>query len=157
MIVWIDRDLVLAIHNRQLAEHGGATGVRDEGLLQSALARHEQMHADGDPEPDLADLAAALAFGLARNHPFIDGNKRTAYVAWRAFLEMNGARLVADSDEKCTQMLALAEGKLPADAFASWLRAHLHGTRVQEPSTRYRAVIKPKTPRARRPTPARGG
>ena len=81
MIAWLEKALVLAIHDRQLAEHGGTGGVRDEGLLESALARPQQLHAYGDPAPDLADLAAALAYGLARNHPFLDGNKRTAAVA----------------------------------------------------------------------------
>ena len=78
MISWLTKALVLAIHDRQLAEHGGSAGVRDEGLLESALARPQQLHAYGDPAPDLADLAAALASGLARNHPFVDGKKRSA-------------------------------------------------------------------------------
>ncbi|MBS0589427.1 MAG: type II toxin-antitoxin system death-on-curing family toxin [Proteobacteria bacterium] len=157
MILWLDRELILAIHDRQLAEHGGASGVRDEGLLQSALARPQQMHAYVEPEPDLADLAAALAFGLARNHPFVDGNKRTASVACEAFIELNGGRLSADDDEFYPQMLALAEGHLPAEAFAAWLRAHLHGTRVQETPARYRSTLKPKAARAKRPAPGRDG
>src|SRR5919198_5049541 len=111
MIVWLEKALVLAVHDRQVAEHGGSGGVRDEGLLESALARPQQLHAYGDPAPDLADLAAALAFGLARNHPFIDGNKRTAHVAYRTFLELNGADLAATDEEKYVAMLALAEGK----------------------------------------------
>ena len=77
MIIWIERTLALAIHERQLSEHGGGSGVRDEALLESALARPQQLFAYGDPPPDLAALAASLAFGLARNHPFVDGNKRT--------------------------------------------------------------------------------
>src|SRR5699024_8276914 len=100
MILWIEKRLALAIHDRQLAEHGGSSGVRDEGLLESALARPQQLFAYGDPPPDLADLAATLAYGLARNHPFVDGNKRTAYVACRTFLELNGASLSASREEK---------------------------------------------------------
>jgi len=125
MIVWLEKALVLAIHDRQLAEHGGSAGVRDEGLLESALARAQQLHAYGDPAPDLADLAAALAFGLARNHPFVDGNKRTAHVAYRTFLALNGAELVATDEDKFVNMLALAEGKLAERGFAAWLRERL--------------------------------
>lgn len=125
MIVWLEKALVLAIHDRQLAEHGGSAGVRDEGLLESALARPQQSHAYGDPAPDLADLAAALAYGLARNHPFVDGNKRTAHVAYRTFLALNGAELVATDEEKYVTMLALAEGKLAERGFAAWLRERL--------------------------------
>ena len=99
-MIWIGKALVLAMHERQLAEHGGTGGVRDEGLLESALARPQQLHADGDPAPDLCDLAAALAYGIARNHPFLDGNKRTAHVAYRTLLELNGAGLVATDEEK---------------------------------------------------------
>jgi death-on-curing protein len=125
MIAWLEKALVLAIHNRQIAEHGGSAGVRDEGLLESALARPQQSHAYGDPAPDLADLAAALAYGLARNHPFLDGNKRTAHVAYRTFLALNGAELVATDEEKYVAMLALAEGKLAERDFAAWLRERL--------------------------------
>lgn len=141
MIVWLEKALVLAVHDRQIAEHGGSGGVRDEGLLESALARPEQLHAYGDPMPDLADLAAALAYGLARNHPFIDGNKRTAHVAYRVFLELNGADLVATDEEKYVAMLALAEGKLSERDFAAWLRERLRLARgeAHEPRKRYRA------------------
>jgi death-on-curing protein len=125
MIVWPEKALVLAIHDRQIAEHGGSAGVRDEGLLESALARPQQLHAYGDPAPDLAGLAAALAYGLARNHPFMDGNKRTAHVAYRTFLGLNGAELAATDEEKYVTMLALAEGKLAERDFAAWLRERL--------------------------------
>lgn len=127
MIVWIDRALVLAIHDRQLAEHGGSSGVRDDTLLQSALARPQQLYAYGDPPPDLAGLAASLAFGLARNHPFVDGNKRTAAVTCETFVRLNGAELTASDLELFPVYLALAEGKLPEREFAAWLRAHLRG------------------------------
>ncbi|MBW3567923.1 MAG: type II toxin-antitoxin system death-on-curing family toxin [Proteobacteria bacterium] len=125
MIIWLEKDLVLAIHDRQLAEHGGSSGVRDMTLLESALARPQQAYAYGDPLPDIAELAASLAFGLARNHPFVDGNKRTAYVAYRTFLAVNGTELTAADEDKFVTILALAEGKLSEKDFAAWLRTHL--------------------------------
>ena len=125
MIVWIERALALAIHERQLAEHGGGSGVRDEALLESALARPQQLQAYGDPPPDLADQAASLAFGLPRNHPFVDGNKRTAAVACETFLLLNDASLQASDIELYPMYLALAEGSLSEADFAAWLRPHL--------------------------------
>ena len=141
MIIWIGKPLALAIHDRQLAEHGGIPGVRDETLLDSALARPQQLHAYGDPPPDLADLAASLAFGLARNHPFVDGNKRTAHVCYRAFLVLNGMTLVASEEDKYVTTLALADGSLSEADFARWLRQHLEqaGKQVHERRTRYGA------------------
>lgn len=136
MIVWIEKALALALHDRQLAEHGGSSGVRDEGLLQSALARPQQLSACGDPPPDLADLAASLAYGLARNHPFVDGNKRPAAVACETFLLLNGAQLLATDLELYPVYLALAEGKLGEQDFAAWLRPRLKlesPDRVNEP------------------------
>src|SRR3989304_5921667 len=100
MIIWIEKPLVFAIHDRQLAEHGGSSGVRDENMLESALARPQQLYSYGDPPPDLADLAATLAFGLARNHPFVDGNKRTAAVTCETFLELNDGEVVAEECSK---------------------------------------------------------
>ena len=141
MIVWIDRALALAMHDRQLAEHGGGSGVRDEGMLDSALARPQQRHAYGDPPPDLAELAAALAFGLARNHPFVDGNKRTAAVACETFILLNDAALEASDDELCPRYLGLAEGSLDEAGFADWLRTKIVAKpagKVQEPKPRYR-------------------
>src|SRR6185437_10549122 len=99
MIAWLDKTLALAIHDRQLAEHGGTGGVRDEKLPESALARPQQLYAYGDPPPDLADLAASLAFGLARKHPFVDGNNRTAHVCYRLFLALNGADLIVSDED----------------------------------------------------------
>ena len=128
MIVWLEKTLVLAIHDRQLAEHGGSAGVRDETLLESALARPQQLFAYGDPAPDLAELAASLAFGLARNHPFVDGNKRTAAAACETFLELNQTTLTADDLELYPLYLALAEGKLSEKDFAVWLRAHVQSS-----------------------------
>jgi death-on-curing protein len=138
MIIWIDKRLALAIHERQLAEHGGSAGVRDEQLLESALARPQQLHAYGDPPPDVADLAASVAFGLARNHPLIDGNKRTAHVCYRIFLALNDVDFAAGDEDKYIAMLALAEGSLSEAEFAAWLRpriARQRGKGVQEPRT----------------------
>lgn len=140
MIVWISRALALAIHDRQLAEHGGATGIRDDGLLESALARPKQLHAYGQPVPDLADLAAATAFGLARNHPFLGGNKRMAAVACEVFIVLNGATLSAEDHELYPQYLGLSEGSLGEDEFAAWLRPRIIARspgKVQEPSPAY--------------------
>ena len=141
MIVWIEKALALAIHDRQMAEHGGGSGVRDEGMLDSALARPQQRHAYGEPPPDLANLAAALAFGLARNHPFVDGNKRTAAVACEVFIRLNSASLEATDLELYPVYLALAEGSLDEAAFADWLRPRIHAkptSKVQEPKASYR-------------------
>ena len=141
MIVWVDKALALTMHDRQLAEHGGGSGVRDEGMLDSALARPQQRYAYGDPPPDLAELAAALAFGLARNHPFVDGNKRTAAVACETFILLNDATLEASDDELYPLYLGLAEGSLDEAEFAAWLRPRLilqAGHKVQEPKARYR-------------------
>lgn len=156
MVVWLEKPVVLAIHDRQLAEHGGSAGVRDEGLLESALARPQQLHAYGDPAPDLADLAAALAYGVARNHPFVDGNKRTAAVCCETFIELNGAALDADDVELFEKYLALAEGKLTERDFAAWLRARLRlapRSEAHEPRKPYRA--KPRGARRMRARPAR--
>ncbi len=125
MIVWVGKPFALAIHDRQLAEHGGGAGVCDESLLDSALARPQQLHAYGEPAPDLADLAASLACGLTGNHPFIDGNKRTAAVACEVFIELNGGVLLADDLELYPIYLALAEGSLSEADFAAWLRQHI--------------------------------
>lgn len=140
MIVWIEKRLALAIHDRQLAEHGGGEGVRDEALLDSALARPHQLHAYGDPPPDLAALAASVAFGIARNHPFVDGNKRTAAVACEVFIVLNGAELVADDIALYPIYIALAEGSLSEDEFATWLRARIVAKpagKVQQKRARY--------------------
>ena len=120
---WLAADVLLAVHEEQLAEHGGAAGVRDLGLFESALARPQNLAAYGDP-PDGAALAAAYGVGLAKNHPFTDGNKRTAFVAVELFLSLNGFDLVADDAACVLTMLAVAAGTLDEAAFAAWLRAH---------------------------------
>jgi death-on-curing protein len=147
MIIWISKTLAMAIHERQLAEHGGGTGVRDEALLDSALARPQQLFAYGEPPPDLAALAASLAYGLARNHPFVDGNKRTAAVCCETFIRLNDGNLVADDLALYPIYIALAEGSLSEEDFAAWLRKHITvaaGHRVSEPRAGY-AVRKPRT------------
>ena len=121
--IWLDAQVMRAVHEEQLAEHGGGSGVRDEGLFDSAMNRPLNLAAYG--EPDAAALAAAYGFGLARNHPFVDGNKRTAFVAVELFLFLNGWALQADDAECVLTMLALAAGDLPEDAFADWLRQHI--------------------------------
>ena len=141
MIVWLTRGLALAIHERQLSEHGGGIGVRDETLLESALARPQQLFAYGDPAPDLAALAASLACALAKNHPFVDGNKRTAHVCYYVFLALNDGHLDAPLDEMYVKMLGLAEGSLDEATFAAWLRPRIvvaHGGKVQEQRAAYR-------------------
>ncbi len=122
MIKWLLIDRVLAIHSRQIAEHGGGDGVRDVGLLESALARPENVAAY-EPEADIASLAAAYAFGIVKNHPFIDGNKRTGYVVMETFLIKNGFTLNATPIDKYTTFLQLAEGSLSEDELAEWLRS----------------------------------
>ena len=120
--IWIDAAVIYAVHNQQLAEHGGSAGVRDAGLLESALARPQNLVAYG--EPDVHDLAAAYGYGIARNHPFIDGNKRSAFVAVELFLSLNGFNLTATDVDCVITMLALAAGELSEEAFARWLRAN---------------------------------
>jgi death-on-curing protein len=121
--VWVSRDIIEAVHDRQLAEHGGGGGLRDENVLESALARPRNLALYG--EPDMADLAATLAFGIARNHPFVDGNKRSAWVAARLFLRLNGAVLEFDKAEATVMMQRLAAGELDEEAVAAWFRDRL--------------------------------
>jgi death-on-curing protein len=140
VIIWIGKSLAEAIHDRQLAEHGGSAGVRDHGLLESALARPQQLFAYGDPPPDLAALAASLAHGLARNHPFVDGNKRTAAVACETFIRLNDAVLLAGDLELYPVYIGLSEGSLSEADFATWLRARIRraeGREVHETAAGY--------------------
>ena len=122
MIRWLAIDRVVAIHQRQIAEHGGGDGVRDIGLLESALARAQNILAYV-PDADIARLAAAYAFGIVKNHPFVDGNKRTGYVVMETFLIKNGFELRATPADKYLTFIRLAEGSLTEDEFAEWLRA----------------------------------
>jgi death-on-curing protein len=122
--IWVVDSVVLAIHESQLSEHGGAAGIRDEGLLASALARPRNLEAYGE-DVDAAALAASYAFGIARNHPFFDGNKRTAFVVMELFLNLNGWYLEA-SDAVCISMMqTLAAGSLSEEMLAKWLRGHI--------------------------------
>jgi death-on-curing protein len=121
--VWLREDAVLAVHEEQLAQHGGGTGIRDHGLLESTLARPRNLAVYG--EPDLADLAAAYAYGIARNHPFVDGNKRTAAVAAILFLWANEAETNIAEAELVTVILALAAGELGEEELAGWLRERI--------------------------------
>jgi death on curing protein len=121
--VWIGAATLRAVHGEQLAEHGGPSGVRDENLFESAVVRPQQLAAHGDP--DVADLAGALGWGLARNHPFIDGNKRTAFVATELLLECNGYSLVADDAACVLTILAVASGAMPEADFTVWIREHM--------------------------------
>jgi len=123
--VWITEELARAIHSRQLAEHGGIEGVRDAGLLSSALARPRHLLSYSTERVNLPQLAAAYAFGIAKNHPFLDGNKRTAYVVCRTFLKINGNDLIATQEEKYLTFLRLAEGTLSEEELADWVREHL--------------------------------
>ena len=123
--VWIRDDVVFAIHRRQLTEHGGAEGIRDEGLLDSALARPKNLWAYSGQRPDIAALAAAYAFGIAKNHPFVDGNKRTAFVVCRTFLILNGHDLETSKEDKYLTFLRLSEGRLSEKELADWIRRNL--------------------------------
>lgn len=120
---WIDKTVVLAIHEEQLNEHGGGAGIRDVGLLESALARPENLAAYG--QPDVADLAASYAFGIAKNHPFVDGNKRTAAILARLFLVLNGHDVQVSEADVVVAFLALAAGEMSEAELAGWLRENL--------------------------------
>ena len=122
---WLDEAVALAVHDRQLAEHGGPPGVRDAGMLASALARPVNRWSYGEDDP--CALAAAYAFGIARNHPFVDGNKRSAWVLARLFLRLNGQGLAFAEADALATVLALAAGELSEDELADWFRQHLAG------------------------------
>jgi death on curing protein len=125
VITWITTAVVLAIHDAQIVEHGGSEGLRDHNLLESALARPRNLFAYGSPRPDLAALAAAYAFGIARNHAFIDGNKRTSLVATQTFVNLNGMDLAADDAEMLQVWSDLGAGNLSEEALADWIRKKL--------------------------------
>lgn len=120
---WVDKRALLLLHGESLAEHGGAAGMRDEGLLDSAMARAQNLAAYGSP--DVADLAAAYGSGISQNHPFVDGNKRAAFLSVGLFLALNGYRLGATQAEATVAVLSLAAGELEEAEFAGWLREHL--------------------------------
>jgi death-on-curing protein len=120
---WVNRQVLLLLHEESLAEHGGASGLRDEGLLDSALTR--PLNLALYEQPDLAALAASYGVGLAKNHPFVDGNKRAAFLAVGLFLMANGQRLHATQADATLTMLAVAAGELDEAGFAEWLRSHI--------------------------------
>lgn len=120
--LWISLPVILAIHDEQVAAHGGATGVRDAGLLEGALARPRNHVAYGTP--DIAELAALYALAIVRNHPFIDGNKRTGFVALELFLALNGHDFMASDADVVLTMLAMAGGDISDDIFIAWTRRH---------------------------------
>lgn len=134
---WIGLDLAHAIHARQLSEHGGTPGVRDEGMLESALSRPRQLLAYGGESVDMLALAAAYAFGIARNHPFVDGNKRTAYVVCRTFLVLNGWDIAGSLADRYRVVMDMAAGEIDEADFAEWLRGTARPNRVNEPAGRY--------------------
>jgi death-on-curing protein len=123
--LWVTLEVALAAHAEQIAEHGGGEGVRDQGALESAMARPQNLAAYG--RPDMAHLAAAYAFGIAGNHPFVDGNKRTAAVVSETFLLLNGRRLEASDAELVVAFLELAAGELDEEEMADWFRERLAG------------------------------
>lgn len=122
--IWVQDAAVERIHELQIAEHGGGEGIRDANLLTSALWRPKHLFHYANDGITLSRLAAAYAFGIARNHPFIDGNKRTAFVVCLLFLQLNGYKVAATQDEKYQTFLALAEGNLSEDQLATWLEDH---------------------------------
>ena len=117
---WVNQDALVLLHDESLAEHGGAAGIRDQGLFESALARPENLAAYENP--DIASLAVAYGVGLAKNHPFVDGNKRVAFIAVGLFLALNGRHLCASQIDATTTMLAVAAGEISEAAFAAWIR-----------------------------------
>ena len=135
--LWISEELILAVHDRQIAEHGGPAGVRDQAMLESALARPQQRMAYGGADVDLPALAAAYAYGIARNHPFVDGNKRTAAVACELFLELNGYLLVATDPDMYPVFYGLAAGEISEEELTIWLREHARSESVSETGAGY--------------------
>lgn len=119
---WVSKEAALAAHERQLSEHGGLPGIRDEGLLESALAKPQNVFFYSDSPVDMPRLAASYAYGLATNHPFLDGNKRTALVVSRLFLRLNGYNLVTSQEDKYETIIALASGKLDEEKLTEWLQ-----------------------------------
>lgn len=124
-MIWILEETVRAIHSRQIAEHGGIDGIRDGGLLLSALARPQNLLAYSEEISDISALAAAYSYGIARNHPFFDGNKRTAFVIMRTFLLLNGYDIKASQKEKYLIFLKLAEGNISEEELSAWIKSNL--------------------------------
>ena len=123
--IWINLRVVKAFHDRQINEHGGLPGLRDEGLLLSALSRPENAYHYSEQKPDVAELAAAYGFALAKNHPFNDANKRTALIAMRLFLKLNGYDLAASAEDKYKNIISVAASDISEDELAQWVRENL--------------------------------
>jgi len=123
--IWVKDEVVLAVHNRQLAEHGGGEGIRDLSLLDSALHKLKNLYHYSDPKPTLAAVAAAYAYGICNNHPFVDGNKRTAFVICQLFLNLNGVELLTSQTEKYETFLQLAAGDISERELAAWISQFL--------------------------------
>ena len=122
---WINLRVIKAFHDRQINEHGGLPGLRDEGLLLSALSRPQNAYHYSNPKPDIAELAAAYGFGLAKNHPFNDANKRTAFIAMRLFLKLNGYNLAASAEEKYKTIIRVAASEISEHELTQWVRENL--------------------------------
>ncbi|MCY4042751.1 MAG: type II toxin-antitoxin system death-on-curing family toxin [Candidatus Dadabacteria bacterium] len=148
--IWLLKATVLDLHQEEIARHGGTEGIRDEGMLESALDRPGNLYHQGNPKPDITDLAAAYAYGIARNHPFLDGNKRAALVSCRAFLLRNGFDLMATPVEKYDKIMRLAEGMLSEEELADWVAERTvpveeegqTGRKLQEDATDMEADIR---------------
>ncbi len=132
MTVWVDQVTVVRMHDEQLAIHGGAAGLRDAALLESALAR--PLNRAGYGDPDIAELGALYAIGIARNHPFVDGNKRAAFLAMVLFLSLNGMPLEAPEAEALVAMIDMASGSMADEAFTAWVRDHARDPASVAPS-----------------------
>ena len=130
--IWIEKPEVLIVHSMQLAQHGGKNGIRDISLLDSALAKSKNVYVYGG-EVTLPRLAASFAFGIARNHPFLDGNKRTALVVSEGFLRLNSLAIVAPPEEKYVTFLALAAGQVPEEELTEWLANHAIPLHYEQP------------------------
>jgi death-on-curing protein len=126
--IWIQQRMVIAAHEESLAEHGGPSGIRDLGLLESALARPKNLFVYSETEPSLQRMAAAYAFGITSNHPFVDGNKRTALIASMAFLKLNGLQVTADKADRYLTFYGLAAGTISEDELAEWFMRHTVAT-----------------------------
>ncbi len=124
--IWVRYDVVMAIHRRQLAEHGGGEGIRDAGLLESALDKPKNLYHYSNAKTSLAAMAASYAYGIALNHPFVDGNKRTAFITCQLFLRLNGIKVMASQAEKYEAFIRLASGDMPEQALGQWFQDHIN-------------------------------
>jgi death-on-curing protein len=122
--IWVQQRTVISAHEESLAEHGGPSGIRDPGMLESALARPKNLYAYSETEPSMCRMAAAYAFGIAANHPFVDGNERAAFIASVTFLRLNGLRLAAEKADRYLTFYGLAAGTVSEEELAAWFESH---------------------------------